>query len=207
MVTDDLLAYYTFAKEVLYDTSMGMIRSVFPIRSVERCYLYNVSFSTHILDATLEILLDYTLEIIYSIINDKGELERISEMIQKDKMLTVDLKRYPLLMEQEEGQVSFHHWVTDASYEAKIVDESKIQLTVHATIEGSAARRPYLNLCMLGIEEPREDLKAWEDPIHLSRQLAQVRKNLDIAHERLSEKNYIIDGLIQVLRAWEKKES
>lgn len=204
MLTDDLLAYYTYSDEVLFDESMGWMISAFPIHHVEKCYLYDVSFSTHILDNTLHILMDYTIEVVYGQVNGVQEIERISEKIQKYKMLTVNLKNYPLLMELEECQINFNHWIKDASYEAKIVEGNKIRLTVHATIEGTATRKPYLNLCVLENEDMQVKPRIWEDPAYLSKKLAEVRQHLDVAHEELSEKNYIIDGLIKVLREWER---
>ena len=203
MVTDDLLAFYTYSKEVLYDESMGLIKSAFPIHHVDQCYLYNVSYEPHILEETLEILMDYSIEIFYSQFNESGALEKTSKKNQKSKIITLPLKQYPPLLEREEGHLFFSHWINTATYEAKIKEGNKIQVTVHANIGGAVTSRPYSNICVLERQEPLEGPQIWEDSVDLSKRLVEVRDHLDRAHQELNEKNYIIDGLIHILKEWE----
>ena len=112
-------------------------------------------------------------------------------------------KLYPPLLEREEGHLFFSHWINTATYEAKIKEGNKIQITVHASIGGAVTSKPYTNLCVLEHQEPPEGPQSWEDSVYLSKKLVEVRNHLERAHQELNEKKYIIDGLIHILKEWE----
>lgn len=203
MLLDDLLEFYTFEQVVLYDETMGIIECTHPVERVDQCFLFDVSFNSHILEDTLEIIMDYFIEIDFSIRKERDSLQRMSKKNHRSRIFSLKSKDYPGIMNWDDGTM-FCHTVRDPAIHYEIMNGNKIVLKIKATVDGFVTRKAYSNIRMLSLpaQTLRNEQKNKDEVSNLSKKLDEVRHHLDVAHRELNDRNYVIDGLIQLLKQW-----